>query len=153
MSSLAQVQTQEVVPTTAQTNPVPNRFVVTEPLDLPFANMRQTTPVVAAAVFTPDLAQGSMIFINGTAAAFTIANPIDDPAQNANTGDLICICIINATGGALGVITAGTQYKLAGAAFPVVANTTRAYVVLTNVGTQAAPVWSELFRSAAGTPN
>ncbi len=153
MGNLAQVQTSEVVSTVATANPIPNRIVATEPLDLPFINMRQTTPAAVATVFTPDLAQGSMVFITGTAGAFTIANPIDPPAQNANTGDLLCICIVNPTGGALGAITAGSQYKLVGAAFPVVATLTRRYIVFTNVGTQAAPVWSEVFRGAADTPN
>ncbi len=152
MGNLAQVQTSEIVPTTATAAALPNTLAVTEPLDTPFNNYRAFTPTIAATIFTPDLSQGSGQIIAGTAAAFTIANPINPPAQNANSQFEMLISIINTTGGALGAITMGSQYRTAGAVVaPATGN--RRYYQFMNVGTQAAPVWSETGRSAADTPN
>jgi hypothetical protein len=152
MGNLAQVQTSEVVSTVATPATIPNTIVSTEPIDLPFNNYRAFTPVVAAGIFTPDLSQGSGQIIIGTAGAFTIANPINPPAQNANSQFEMVIEIVNTSGGALGAITMGSQYRTAGA---VVAPATgfRRYYTFMNVGTQAVPIWSETGRSAADTPN
>jgi hypothetical protein len=152
MGNLAQVQTSEIVSTVATPATIPNTLAVTEPIDQPFNNYRSFTVPNVASVFTPDLSKGSGQFITGIAGAFTIANPINPPAQNANSGMEMVVCIINSSGGALGAITADTQYKLVGGAFPIVANGTRVYIAFTNIGTQAAPVWSETGRGA-GTAN
>jgi len=152
MGNLAQVQTSEVVPTAATPATLPDTLVAVEPVDLPFNNYRGFTVPNVASVFTPDLSQGSGQFVVGIAGAFTIANPINPPASNLNSGFEMIICIVNSTGGALGAITAGTQYKLVGGAFPIVAAGTRVYVSFTNIGSQAAPVYSETGRGA-GTAN
>jgi hypothetical protein len=152
MGNLAQVQTSEVVSTVATPATIPNTIVAVEPLDLPFNNYRAFTPTIAATIFTPDLSQGSGQIIIGTAAAFTIANPINPPAQNANSQFEMVIQLVNTSGGALGAITMGSQYRTAGAVVaPATGN--RRYYTFMNVGTQAAPVWSETGRSAADTPN
>lgn len=158
MGNLATVQTKEHVSTVLGTSQVPNTLATKEALDLPFTNYRQFTVPNVATVFTPDFMSGglglaSQQIIVGTAAGFTIANPINLPAGSALAGFVLVLTIVNSSGGALGAITAGSAYKLQGAAFPVVADGTRQIMIFVNLGTEAAPVYYEIIRPAAGTPN
>ena len=80
-----------------------------------------------------------------TNAIFTISNP-DGPSF----GRIIRIVIINTSGGAMGVITWDTQYKLAGA-FTNPATGNRRTITFYTDGTSGN--WYELSRTAADVPN
>jgi hypothetical protein len=149
MGDLSKVQTTELVSKVAGINV--DTFQTKQPLDLPAPNLRQFTVPLVVATFTPDLSQGAMQLIAGTAAALTIANPIGTPPGDSSGFEMV-LAIINTTGGALGAITLGAQYRTAGAVVaPATGN--RRYIRFANVGTQAAPVWSETARSPADVPN
>lgn len=153
MSDLSHAQVDELISKVAGTD-IANTFALKVAVALALQNLRTFTPPINVATFTPDLqpANGSLQVIAGTAAAFTIANPINVPAGDIS-GFVLVLAIVNGTAGALGAITAGSQYKLAGAAFPTPAAGNRRFVYLVNMGTQAAPLWYEITRSAADIPN
>lgn len=150
MGDLSKVQTAEQISKVAGTD-IGDTFIVTQTIDLPLSNLRQFTVPLVVATFTPDLDEGGMQIISLTAAALTIANPVDVPAGDTS-GFVMVLALVNTSGGASGAITLGSQYRTAGAIVaPATGN--RRYYYFSNVGTQSAPIWSEINRSPADVPN
>lgn len=157
MADLSKAQTQELVPQVGAG--MPDTFSVLQGLETMGMNMRSFSPALAAAAFTPDFSAGgppalpaACQIIAGTAAAFTINNPINPPAQSANGGPFLMLVLVNTTGGALGAITMGAAYHTAGAVTAPATGNRRLYLFI-NLGTAAAPVYYEISRSAADVPN
>ena len=102
------------------------------------------------AVITPDLSLGDTFFIVATSnIAFTIANPISDPGE----GTYLDIIIANNSGGVLGAITFGANFKTAaGIAFPANGQTRIYNFVKLNGLAGAGNSWEQV-TAAADTPN
>jgi hypothetical protein len=89
---------------------------------------------------TPDMAQANILGINVTnGTAFTIANP-----THGSTGQRLTFDILNSSGGAMGAITWGAMFKLAGA-FTNPANGKRRTISFYDNGAN----WVETNRAAA----
>jgi hypothetical protein len=83
---------------------------------------------------------GELVATNGT--AFTISNP-----TNGRNGQALTITISNTSGGALGVITWGVNYKMSAWTSPATANNRS--ITFVYDGTN----WNERSRTAADVPN
>lgn len=108
-----------------------------------------------SASMTFDASQGSGEFIipvtNGT--AFTINNPVNGTGGNQYPkGAKLVVTFVNTSGGAMGAITWGTNFKLA--AFTGPATAKNQSITFTNASVYgSANVWREVSRTAADVPN
>jgi len=103
-----------------------------------------------SASITPDCRQGNLFQITATnGTAFTINAPTGDPV-NGDDGTIITIQIKNTSGGALGAITFGAGYKLAGAFTAPATGNNRS---ITFYDDNVTGVWYEISRTGADTPN
>jgi len=111
--------------------------------------------VTYSASMTFDASQGSGEFIipvtNGT--AFTINNPVNATGGNQYPkGGKLVVTFVNTSGGAMGAITWGSNFKLASFTGP--ATTKNLSVTFTNASVYgSANVWREVSRTAADVPN
>jgi hypothetical protein len=111
-----------------------------------FATIKQKRATIAySASMTPDADAGELQTITVTnATAFTINAP-----TNPRIGQTLRIRTRNISGGAHGAVTVNAIFKLAGGAWPVVANGSSKTLVVDYDGTN----WVEQTRSAADVPN
>jgi len=111
--------------------------------------------VTYSASMTFDASQGSGEFIipvtNGT--AFTINNPVNATGGNQYPkGAKLVVTFVNTSGGAMGAITWGSNFKLA--AFTGPATTKNTSITFTNASVYgSANIWREVSRTAADVPN
>ena len=113
----------------------------------PTVASRKVTPTYGPTISTDlDLGQVFVIIVTD-AVAFTIPNPTNAPSI-ANTSPELIYDIYNNSGGAMGVITWGSAFKLAGA-FTNPADTMHRFISFRYDGTN----WREASRSPADQPN
>lgn len=113
--------------------------------------IRQTKLVLTySASMTPDCRKGNIFQITATnSTAFTINAPTGD-ATNGDDGTYVTIQIKNTSGGALGAITFGTGYKLAGAFTAPATGNSRSITFYNDTVSSA---WYEVSRTSADVPN
>jgi hypothetical protein len=93
-----------------------------------------------------DLSLGTSFIVNATnGTSFTIASPI-----NATIGQRFKVRILNSSGGALGTVTWGSAYRLAGSLASPVAGSNRS---IEFEGNLAGTAFYEMNRNAADVPN
>ena len=128
-----------------------NVYAVKQGIDAPTQNSRVASP---APTYGPtiaiDLSTGSYFPITITdGVAFTVSNPTKVPPVQ---GAQIIIALINASGGAIGAATFGTQYRVSGGATgfagPTGSTASQKLIAFENTAAVGAtPVWRELWRS------
>jgi len=101
------------------------------------------------ATITPNLRQGNVFVITITDAnPFTIANP----SAGGTDGQTFRFVLVNASGGAHGTLSWGSQYKRVGSTSLTVANGSNQTIEFTDAG-GGSSVFYESFRSSGDVPN